>query len=59
MQLTLNQWLVSEQIEPRNCVSQDYCAQIAASVYATSDEERVEVTYGQYLNVMCALTGTD
>ncbi len=56
MQLTLSQWLVSANMENRDGVSDQCCLQIAASVYATSDEERVDITYGEFLNVMLVVT---
>ncbi len=57
MQLTLGQWLVSANVELLDCLSDVCCLQIAASVYATSDEERVGITYGEFLNVMLVVTG--
>ncbi|RDX49596.1 hypothetical protein OH76DRAFT_1482970 [Lentinus brumalis] len=36
----------------RDSVCDECCLQVAASVYATSEEERVGITYGEFLNMM-------
>ncbi len=41
----------------RDSVCDECCLQVAASVYATSEEERVGITYGEFLNVMLVSTG--